>query len=566
MNVHKRIRKLTTLSLAVAAAAILLMALAQSTRISAQDVESEPIPLSHITPVVWEARGTGDSLSPSFNLSAGVVIVDVAYAATSSGILEIEFLKTDGSDSHSALFEFIASGGSYSGARAFNVHTGCCPDLTPGSYRIQINSEGAWHVDVSQPSRNVGVELPRFVQGSGDDGYFPIAFRQGIVPIYYEYSGPADGSGSILGITLYKMDGSERERLVYDFLSADEIPKSGIESVTVNESSRADISPGVYLLAVESEGDWRIALGAESFPSPTPTPEPTATPTSEPTATATAEPTATPTTVPTAPPTETPVPGQPTATPEPTATHTPIPTETPAETPAPTHTPVPTATPVSTPTVPTEVLNRISALETLVATLQGLISTLNSSISALNSSVSALTSRVATLEADASIPTPVPTPTTMPGETPVPTPTTVPGETPVPTPTQTPVADTCMTVVAADGAANGSWTSACATDRNLITANAAVGTRYAGYYTFALSQRSEVTITLESSEDTYLFLLSGHGRNGEKVAENDDIDTAAQNYNSRIAETLDAGEYTILATTYNLATTGNFTLTVSGIR
>ena len=102
------------------------------------------------------------------------------------------------------------------------------------------------------------------------------------------------------------------------------------------------------------------------------------------------QPTSTPTTVPTALPTETPVP---TATAEPTATPSPEPTATPA------------------PTVPVEVLNRISALETLVATLQGLISTLESSISTLNSNVSALASRVATLEADASRPTPTPVPT-----------------------------------------------------------------------------------------------------------------------------------------------------------
>ena len=246
-----------------------------------------------------------------------------------------------------------------------------------------------------------------------------------------------------------------------------------------------------------------------------------------------------------------------THTPEPTATHTSTPTEVPAETPVPAHTPAPTATPVTTPTVPAEVLNRISALETLVATLQGLISTLEGSISTLNSNVSALASRVAALEADAARPTPTPTQTPV-----VPTPTTVPSETPVPTP----VADSCLTSIPSDGATNGRWTSACATDRNLITARAPVGTRYAGYYTFALSQQSEVTITLESSEDTYLFLLEGTGRDGSVIEQNDDIDTDAQNYNSRIVETLAAGEYTILATTYNLTTTGDFTLTVSGIR
>ncbi|MDE2686461.1 MAG: hypothetical protein OXI16_03035 [Chloroflexota bacterium] len=81
-----------------------------------------------------------------------------------------------------------------------------------------------------------------------------------------------------------------------------------------------------------------------------------------------------------------------------------------------------------------------------------------------------------------------------------------------------------------------------------------------------MSQQSEVTITLDSSEDTYLFLLSGYGRNGGVIEQNDDIDTDAQNHNSRVVATLAAGEYTILATTYNLATAGDFTLTVSGIQ
>jgi len=233
--------------------------------------------------------------------------------------------------------------------------------------------------------------------------------------------------------------------------------------------------------------------------------------------------------------------------------------------------PEPTATPA--PSVPVEVLSRLSALETLVATLQGLISTLEGSISALNSNVSALASRVAALEADDSSPQPtptqtpvVPTPTAVPDETPVPTPGQTPAPTATPVPTATPITDSCLTGITSDGAASGIWSSACTTDRNLATTNAPIGTRYAGYYTFVLSQQSEVTITLESSEDTYLFLLSGHDRNGGVIEQNDDIDTDAQNYNSRVETTLAAGEYTILATTYNLATAGDFTLTVSGIQ
>lgn len=252
-----------------------------------------------------------------------MVVARINYVGLQSGILSVRFLKTDGSDSHRVLYEFISAGEGYSGARAFDVYAQYAT-LSPGAYRIEVNSEGDWDIDVSQPSRDVGVELPRFVQSTGDGGYFPFAFHAGLVSIYYEYIGPADGSGSILGISLIKMDGSERERLVYDFLTGSELPKSGIEVVTVHESSSGDISLGVYLLQVESEGDWRIALGAESFTTPTPTPIP-----------------------------------QPTTTPTPTMT------------PAETTTPVPTATLTPTPVVNQDILNRVGALEKLVMDLQG---------------------------------------------------------------------------------------------------------------------------------------------------------------------------------------------------
>ena len=226
------------------------------------------------TPVVWEGRGSGDSLSPSFDLSEGVVVVGVSYEGTSSSIFGIEFLKTDGSDSHRVLYKFIPEGGDYYGAHAIDVYSSFAA-LSPDSYRIQINSGGNWHVDVSQPRRDTGVELPREVQGSGDGGSFPYSFRPGLVPILYEYSGPADGSASFFEIQLYKMDGSEKESIVFDYVTTSELPKSGLTSVRVHESSTGGITPGVYLLRVQSEGEWKIALGAESFTTPTPTPTPT---------------------------------------------------------------------------------------------------------------------------------------------------------------------------------------------------------------------------------------------------------------------------------------------------
>ena len=101
----------------------------------------------------------------------------------------------------------------------------------------------------------------------------------------------------------------------------------------------------------------------------------------------------------------------------------------------------------------------------------------------------------------------------------------------------------------------GSWADDCqATNR--------IGT-YARFYTFTLGQDTDVQIDLMSAHDPYLFLLLGAGRNGNLVAQNDDI-TPAVDLDSRISMTLEAGTYTIEATTYNTWDTGDFTLTIVG--
>ena len=100
---------------------------------------------------------------------------------------------------------------------------------------------------------------------------------------------------------------------------------------------------------------------------------------------------------------------------------------------------------------------------------------------------------------------------------------------------------------------NGSWTSDCASSTK--------EGRYARFYTFTLSQEATVQIDLTSSRDTVLNLLEGAGRDGDVKANNDDVATGSTN--SQIKETLEAGTYTIEATTFAEATTGDFTLTIA---
>ena len=96
----------------------------------------------------------------------------------------------------------------------------------------------------------------------------------------------------------------------------------------------------------------------------------------------------------------------------------------------------------------------------------------------------------------------------------------------------------------------GSWTSGCGSENR--------DGRYARYYTFTVSGETDLVIDLTSSEDPYLFLLAGSGREGEVVGENDDVESS--NRNSRLTITVEAGRYTVEATTYNEGATGDFTV------
>ena len=115
--------------------------------------------------------------------------------------------------------------------------------------------------------------------------------------------------------------------------------------------------------------------------------------------------------------------------------------------------------------------------------------------------------------------------------------------------------DPCVTVLSDDGSFKGEWTGLCdAVSRDQ---------RYARYYTFSLQSQAEVTINLESSADTYLYLHSGAERKSAKeLYRNDD---SGDGSNSRISESLAAGVYTIEATTFSRLKKTAFTLTVDGL-
>ena len=107
----------------------------------------------------------------------------------------------------------------------------------------------------------------------------------------------------------------------------------------------------------------------------------------------------------------------------------------------------------------------------------------------------------------------------------------------------------------------GTWVSSCSSDR---AAEQGTGERYARFYTFEITEDSDISISLTSSEqDTYLYLTEGVGKGGDLLGENDDVDPGSDTNSLIEVEELAAGEYTIEATTFNAGETGDFTLTLS---
>ena len=93
-------------------------------------------------------------------------------------------------------------------------------------------------------------------------------------------------------------------------------------------------------------------------------------------------------------------------------------------------------------------------------------------------------------------------------------------------------------------------------DRDCVSTNRPGS--YARFYTLTLHHPFDVTITLTSEQDTYLYLMGGIGADGIVLHENDDYKGA----NSRIQATLHPGNYTIEATTHDTGVTDTFSIEV----
>ena len=117
----------------------------------------------------------------------------------------------------------------------------------------------------------------------------------------------------------------------------------------------------------------------------------------------------------------------------------------------------------------------------------------------------------------------------------------------------------CQQQIEYDGAIAGIWGKDCVS----VSSTGFRKGAYARYYTFTLEHGREVSISLESDADAYLYLLLGEGKNGQAIYRNDDYST--RDTTARIYQNLPAGSYTIEATTYHAEDVDTFELSVQGL-
>ena len=140
--------------------------------------------------------------------------------------------------------------------------------------------------------------------------------------------------------------------------------------------------------------------------------------------------------------------------------------------------------------------------------------------------------------------------------------TTAPPATPTATPSPTPtsVAGTsgnaaCIERLADSGSVSGVWVDNCLSANAPDDGNA----YYARFYTFTLDAAANVTITLSAAKPPYIYLLEGVGKDGKVMQDAGDSSQTSQT----ITASLQAGSYTIEASTWNPNVTGDFTLTLN---
>jgi hypothetical protein len=115
-------------------------------------------------------------------------------------------------------------------------------DVSPGRYRLQIDADGPWSVELTQPvARSSAKRVPGTVQGRGDS-VIPLRAVEDLEPIV---TGSHQGEGNF-AVTITGIGDITGQELLFN-----EIGNFSGQTITT-------LPEGGYLLAVTADGPWKL--------------------------------------------------------------------------------------------------------------------------------------------------------------------------------------------------------------------------------------------------------------------------------------------------------------------
>jgi hypothetical protein len=196
------------------------------------------------TPEPIALEGSGDKVSPQFELFAGITIFEVSHDGTSNFIVELM------SESGETIELLVNTIGQYTGVNAIGVQEEAFFGAEPGMHLLNIQADGTWSITIRQPRYNSAPGLPQNFSGEGDSTSTPFLLDAGLATFTLNH----DGTSNFI-VELLSIEGSIADLLVNDIGSYE-----GSKAVGIQQGALFGPEPGIYILSITADGNWSIAI------------------------------------------------------------------------------------------------------------------------------------------------------------------------------------------------------------------------------------------------------------------------------------------------------------------
>lgn len=174
--------------------------------------------------------GDGSGITELFELKAGLVMFNSTHSGDENFITHL--LDSDGET-----VEYVTNEiGDYSG-----TSVGSIPE--DGMYLLNVDADGDWTIEVSQPRPADGDDLPFTATGTVDDVVGPIYVTSGL----HTFDMSHEGDSNFI-VRLLNLDGEVAEYLANEIGEVDMTQATGIDET------------GVYYLEVIADSDWEVTI------------------------------------------------------------------------------------------------------------------------------------------------------------------------------------------------------------------------------------------------------------------------------------------------------------------